>query len=285
MENVKIDLDGHSFDALAAGAKSGELVLLLHGFPEFSAIWDNELDSLAKAGFRALAVDQRGYSPSARPAAIEDYSIENMVSDSLGFADSQGADRFHLIAHDWGAMVAWALASAHPERILSINILSTPHPLALQNALKAGPEQHKMLSHVPFLRQRNGVPEAALASDGGARIRQGYAGRMPRYLEDEIVRRLLEPGALAATLNWYRAIDEDLSVPAGRIAVPTLYIWGDEDSAYGRKAAEDTARFIDAPYHFEILEGAGHWLPHESSETINKLLLSHVRENSENQLK
>ncbi|WP_405021609.1 alpha/beta hydrolase (plasmid) [Kitasatospora sp. NBC_00070] len=265
---------------MASGPENGELVVLLHGFPEFSVIWDDQLDSLAQAGFRAIAVDQRGYSPAARPAEVEDYAIGNMVADTLGFADSQGAERFHLIAHDWGAMVAWSLASARPERVISLGILSTPHPLALQDALAAGQDQHDRLGHVPFLRQGNGIPEAALCADGGARIRQGYAGRMPEYLQDEIVRRLLEPGALTATLNWYRAIDEDLSVPADRITVPTLYVWGNADSAYGRLAAEGTAGYIDAAYSFEVLEGAGHWLPHESAERIRQLLLDHARDNS-----
>src|SRR4051812_45231516 len=103
MESLTITLGEHVFDALAAGPADGDLVLLLHGYPEFADCWTEELAALAAAAYRAVAVDQRGYSPGARPTSISDYVVDNLVADALGFADSLGGPgRFHLVCHDWG---------------------------------------------------------------------------------------------------------------------------------------------------------------------------------------
>jgi len=276
IETLTIDVGSYRFSALAAGPRDGAFVLLLHGWPEFATSWTEELKALGHAGYRAVAVDQRGYSVGARPIEVDEYTPEHLVADALGFADVQGASRFHLIAHDWGGMVAWALASAHPDRLLSLTVLATPHPTALQEAAAADQGQYHRLDYIRFFRSPGSAAERSLLDNNATRLRAAYLGRLPAHLIDENVRRLSEEGALTSTLNWYRAVDDDFTVPAGRINVPTLYIWGTEDMALGRDAAERTAAFVDAPYRFEILNGASHWLPEEVPDKLIPLLLEHL---------
>ncbi|MEV0373785.1 alpha/beta hydrolase [Streptomyces sp. NPDC050636] len=276
IERLEIQIGPHTYDALASGPADGDFVLLLHGWPEFADSWSAVLPALGAAGYRALAVDQRGYSPRARPPRIADYAVPELVADALAFADSQGAGRFHLVSHDWGGMVAWALAGAHPERLKSLTVLATPHPEALNRAAAGDPDQHHRLDYVRFFRRESGLAEAALLADDAARLRAAYGGRVPGELVAANVRRLTEPGALTATLNWYRAPESVISVPAGRITVPTLFLWGSEDTALGRGAAQATAEWADGPYRFEALEGASHWLPEEVPEVVTPKILGHL---------
>ncbi|SOE15395.1 Pimeloyl-ACP methyl ester carboxylesterase [Streptomyces sp. 2323.1] len=275
-ERLEIQAGPHTYDALACGPADGEFVLLLHGWPEFADSWSEVLPALGTAGYRAVAVDQRGYSPRARPHRIADYAVPELVADALAFADSQGADRFHLVSHDWGGMVAWALAGAHPERLKSLTVLATPHPDALNRAAATDTTQHHRLDYVRSFRRDGGAAETALLADDAARLRAVYAGKVPDALVDGNVRRLSAPGALTATLNWYRAPESVISVPAGRISVPTLFLWGSEDTALGRGAAESTGEWVDGPYRFEALEGASHWLPEEVPDVVAPKILDHL---------
>ncbi|MFF8791133.1 alpha/beta fold hydrolase [Streptomyces sp. NPDC015125] len=276
VEHLEIQAGPYTYDALACGPTDGEFVLLLHGWPEFADSWSAVLPALGAAGYRAVAVDQRGYSPRARPPRIADYAVPELVADALAFADSQGAGRFHLVSHDWGGMVAWALAGAHPERLKSLTVLATPHPDALNRAAAEDPAQHHRLDYVRFFRRDDGAAETALLADDAARLRAAYAGKVPAALVDGNVRRLSAPGALTATLNWYRAPESVISVPAGRITVPTLFLWGSEDTALGRGAAESTGEWADGPYRFEALEGASHWLPEEVPDVVTPKILDHL---------
>ncbi|MFD3423436.1 alpha/beta fold hydrolase [Streptomyces decoyicus] len=276
VEHLEIQAGPYTYDALACGPADGEFVLLLHGWPEFADSWSAVLPALGAAGYRAVAVDQRGYSPRARPPRIADYAVPELVADALAFADSQGAGRFHLVSHDWGGMVAWALAGAHPERLKSLTVLATPHPDALNRAAAEDSTQHHRLDYVRFFRRDDGAAEAALLADDAARLRAAYAGKVPAELVEGNVRRLSAPGALTATLNWYRAPESVISVPAGRITVPTLFLWGSEDTALGRGAAESTGEWMDGPYRFEALEGASHWLPEEVPDVVTPKILDHL---------
>lgn len=277
MESLTITLGEHVFDALATGPADGEFVLLLHGYPEFADCWSEELTALGAAGYRAVAVDQRGYSPGARPGEIADYVVDNLVSDALGFAESQGADRFHLVAHDWGGIVAWALAGSHSDRLKSFTVLATPHPQALHAAIQSDQDQYNRLEYVRFFRAQVGGAEQAILADGGSRLAAAYGGAVSDDLVARNVKRLSEPGALTAALSWYRAVaTDDLDIPAGRVSAPTLYIWGSEDRALGRVAAESTEKWVDGPYRFVELPGASHWLPEESADQVIPLLLEHL---------
>jgi pimeloyl-ACP methyl ester carboxylesterase len=265
------------FDARLCGPEDGSVVVLLHGWPEFSSWWRNSLETLGAAGYRAVAFDQRGYSRGARPIEVAAYHPDRLVEDVLGIAEAVGAQSFHIVAHDWGGMVAWALATSHPHRLKSLTVLSTPHPIALQESRKADAAQDRRLDYVRFFRLRDGSPEMALLADGARRLRAAFDPRVPNDLVDEAALRLAEPGALFATLNWYRAVDDDLNVPAGEVRVPTLYIWGENDMALGEDAAVRTKDFVKAPYRFVRLAGHAHWLPNEGALDLQPLILEHLR--------
>lgn len=275
-DSLQITIGEYLFDALAAGPDEGELVLMLHGWPEFADCWTPYLRAFAADGYQVLALDQRGYSPGARPTEIDEYAVDKLVGDALAFADLQGARRFHLVAHDWGGMVAWALASAHPDRVRSLSVLATPHPLALQQAAATDQNQADRLEYVHFFQQPGHVAEQALTAEGGARLRAAYGGHIPEVQVERNIERLLAPGTLTATLNWYRATDAEFTVPAGPISVPTLYIWGSEDAALGRGAAEATGDFVTGPYQFAVLEGMSHWLPEQAPGQVLPLLREHI---------
>ncbi|HET7489971.1 MAG TPA: alpha/beta hydrolase [Acidimicrobiales bacterium] len=276
--------NGFEFTGLAEGPPDGPLVLLLHGFPQTSHEWRHQLPALAGAGYRAVAFDQRGYSPGARPEGVEHYRMHHLLADVLAVADGSGAERFDLVGHDWGGAVAWAVAMEQPQRVRTLTAVSMPHPAAFAAALLGGdPEQEKKSSYIEVLRAE-GVAEAMLLAGGGEGLRRVLAatGYPDPPAADPYVRVLSEPGALTAALSWYRAITPaDAAGWAagghrGRVAVPTLYVWGDGDAALGRKAAESTASWVDGPYRFEVLEGIGHWIPEEVPETLNRLLLEHL---------
>jgi pimeloyl-ACP methyl ester carboxylesterase len=273
-ERLEIAVGSFTFDALTAGPAGGELVLLLHGFPQSSHEWRAQVDALGAAGYRAVAPDQRGYSPRARPVGVEHYRAEHLVADVIGMADALGADRFHVVGHDWGASVGWHVAGRHPDRLLTLTPVSVPHPGAFSRALRSD-DQRGRSSYFALFRQE-GKAEDVLLEDGGNRLRAmfpltGLDGDVEVYVE-----RMLQPGAMTAALNWYRAVDIASVKGIGPIKTPTMFVWSTADPAIGRAAAEDTARHVDGPYRFEVLEGIGHWIPESAADELTRLLLDHL---------
>lgn len=266
-----------TFTVDTAGPDDGPLVLLLHGFPQTRHTWRAELPALAGAGYRAWAPDQRGYSPGARPSGIEAYRVENLVADVLALADAAGADRFHLVGHDWGGQVAWLTACHHPGRVASLAVLSRPHPRAFVEAMTADPAQaDRSRHHRSFL-----DPEATdrLLADGAGRFRQRLVDQgVPRDDLDAYWATLGQREALDAAINWYRAAGGS-GLRAGDTpdaTVPTLFVWGDADASVGRAAAEGTARHVRGPYRFVELAGVGHFVTDQAPEVFPPLLLEHL---------
>jgi pimeloyl-ACP methyl ester carboxylesterase len=174
IEPLQLPARGLAFDALAAGPPTGELVVLLHGFPQTSACWTQLLETLAAAGYRAVAPDQRGYSPGARPTTVSAYRLPELVADVVAIADRLDAETFHLVGHDWGGVVAWRLAGHQPERVATLTAVSTPHPRAFARALVAG-TQGLRSAYIPVFRLPR-LPELLL----GAHRQWGCAGCWPR---------------------------------------------------------------------------------------------------------
>jgi pimeloyl-ACP methyl ester carboxylesterase len=262
------------FDARAEGPDDGELVLLLHGFPQTSFSWRNQLDALAAAGYHAVAPDQRGYSPGARPADVGEYRVERLVADVLGFADALGVERFHLVGHDWGGAVAWQVAGRHPERLRTLTSLSTPHPAAFRRSIQDG-EQRDKSSYMLFFRSPEAEPFFLDNDAAGLRALYTASGLADDAVE-EYVRVLTQPGAMTGALNWYRAADPGLVEGLGPVTTPTMYVWSTSDPALGREAAEATAANVEGPYRFEVLEGVSHWIAEEAPDALNALLLEHL---------
>jgi len=276
MERRRLEARGLVFDLLAAGDPAGEPVLLLHGFPQTAACWTRLAEVLAGAGYRVLAPDQRGYSPGARPGAVPEYRMPELVADVLALADRAGADRFHLVGHDWGGAVAWHLAARHPERVATLTAVSTPHPRALAAALRSSAQPLRS-AYIAFFRTPR-LPELLLGARGLAPLRLLLArsGLGPEWAE-AYADALAEPGALAAALAWYRAAGPStLRAPA--VAVPTCHLWGSDDPALGRRATEATARWVTGPYRLDVLAGAGHWLPEQHAAELVGPVLGHLRQ-------
>jgi pimeloyl-ACP methyl ester carboxylesterase len=262
------------FDARADGPGDGELVLLLHGFPQTSLSWRHQLGALAAAGYRAVAPDQRGYSPGARPADVGEYRVERLVGDVLGFAEALGVERFHLVGHDWGGALAWQVAGRHPERLRTVTSVSTPHPGAFRRSIQDG-EQRDKSSYILFFRSPEAEPFFLDNDAAGLRALYIATGLSDDAVE-EYVRVLTQPGAMTGALNWYRAADLGLVEGLAPIMTPTMYVWSTGDPALGREAAEATAAQVEGPYRFEVLEGVSHWIPEDAPDGLNALLLEHL---------
>jgi pimeloyl-ACP methyl ester carboxylesterase len=257
---------GLTFDVLIDGPEMGAPVLLLHGFAESFHHWDAQVAALARAGYRAIAPSQRGYSPDARPdpADTGNYVFGSLVDDPMQIAAELSLKRFHLVGHDWGGSIAWGIADMYPERLASLTILSRPHPNAFNRALALpdGEQKHRSRHHRAFLEP--GAAAVVLANDAEwLRVRWDAAGVLGN------------PAAMEAALAWYRARGAIRS-PLGAIRVPTLYIWGDADDTVGRPAAEWTREYVSASYEFAVLPGGGHFTADQMPEAVNALMLAHL---------
>ncbi|MFI0961792.1 alpha/beta fold hydrolase [Streptomyces sp. NPDC021080] len=261
------------FDAVTAGPPDGRPVLLLHGFPQTGLAWREQIAALAAEGYRVVAPDQRGYSPGVRPERAEDYRISLLVADVVAITEELGWPAFDLVGHDWGGAVAWWTASAHPGRVRTLTVVSTPHPGALAEALRTDDDQRARSRYMIDWRETPATEQRLLADDARL-LRALYAGKVPSAGADAYVRHLSRPGALTAALNWYRSGRPDGTI--GVIEVPTLYVWSTEDTAFGAAPARETGHWVEGPYRFEVLPGLSHWIPEEAPGTLNRLLLEHL---------
>ena len=284
IEERLLDANDLRFVADVAGSPDAPLILLLHGFPQTRYTWRGQVPALAEAGYLAVAPDQRGYSPGARPERVEDYATDRLTSDALAIADGLGAHRFHLVGHDWGGQLAWLIAAQYPERVRTLTVLSRPHPAAFARAMSEDEEQsdrsrHHRAFQDPTTAQR-------LLADDCARLRATLADQgVPARAIDAYLDPLSSPGALDAALNWYRAGAGTTSTLAGSATpatkVPTLYLWGDEDATVGRRAAELTEAYVDSEYRFVVIEGAGHFITDQQPDQVTRELLVHLEAHRE----
>ncbi|WP_375498448.1 alpha/beta fold hydrolase [uncultured Jatrophihabitans sp.] len=264
--------DGLVFEVSDSGPAGAEVVVLLHGFPQNRREWDHVTPHLVGAGYRVLAPDQRGYSPGARPAGRRAYVQSHLVDDVVALIDAAGVQKVHLVGHDWGALVAWALTSRYPERVSTLTAVSVPHPKAFAWAMPRGQalkSWYMAAFQLPALPERLLATDRALALLGGSGL---TAEQMNAYIEP------LGRHGLTAALNWYRALpwSQREKGHARRSTVPTTYVWSDGDTALGRAGAEATERFVDAPYRFAVLPGVSHWIPDEAPDALADLILERV---------
>lgn len=249
-----LDHEGLRFDVTDAGPTGGTPVVLLHGFPTDRTSWDRVTPLLHTAGMRTFAPDQRGYGAGARPAGTAPYRLEHLVGDVLALVDATGHERVHIVGHDWGGAIAWLTAGNHPDRVASVTVLSTPHPAALSRAWRSPDQLRRSWYMAAF--QVPGLPELALA----VRFRALLGGSgLPAEDLERYAARLATVEGLRGPINWYRAARSS-HVRAHRITVPATLVWGSDDFALGRRAAELTREHVTGPYEFLEL-AAGHWLP------------------------
>ena len=275
--NTTIRANGLTFNARTAGPADGQLVILLHGFPQTSYEWRKQMPVLARAGYHVVAPDQRGYSPGARPTADADYTMDHMVADTIAIADRFHARKFHLVGHDWGAGVAWATAIEHPDRLRSLTAVSVPHPAAYAKASEnpAG-EQSRKKGYINTFAAPGAA--AGLASEGFLRAAFGTTATDADIAEYMKVLGTTE--AMNAALAWYRANDlrTGLGTGAPKVKVPTLFVYGTADCCLGRDAADLTKNYVDAPYNYEVLDGVTHWIPEAANVDLAAILVPFLHE-------
>jgi pimeloyl-ACP methyl ester carboxylesterase len=266
------------FDALIEGEPDAPLVLLLHGFASSMYAWRAQVPALAAAGYYAVAPSQRGYSPEARPdpTRFDNYDFEKLVGDAMDIASACcGNSRFHLVGHDWGGSLAWAIADRYPARLASLTILSRPHPVAFNKALAMpdGDQARRSQHHQAFLE-----PDAVarVLADNARWLRERWTRQgSPGAAQRQHLAIIGNSDAMTAALAWYRARGTHHR-PVGMTCVPTLYLWGDADDTVGRMAAEGTRACVDAPYRFEVLPAVGHFVHDQAPERVSALLLRHL---------
>lgn len=255
-----------------AGPESGPPTILLHGFPEFWYGWRHQIGPLAEAGMRVIVPDQRGYGRSDRPQGISAYHLDRLAGDVLALADAYGFATFRLVGHDWGGLVAWWVASHHPERIERLAILNAPHPGIVGAYMRHHPGQWMRSVYVGLFQLPN-LPERLLTADRGRALRHALTstsrpGAFSASDLDRYVEAWLQPGAMTAMLNWYRALVRLPRAAPPRVAVPTLILWGERDTALQAGLAEASLAFCDAG-RICWYPQASHWLAHEEPAAVS----------------
>lgn len=252
-------------------------MLLLHGFPQTAHSWRRVASELARAGYRTVAPNLRGVSPGARPPERAAYATLPLVADVLAIADALGAQRFHLVGHDWGGALAWQVAARHPGRLRSLSVVSTPHPLAFRRALDDPRADQAQRSAYMAIFRTEGAGEDMWLGGGIDGLRAIYAAAgLTTEEAAPCVAAFSDRAALTAFLNWYRAGDP-ADANGAPVRVPTLYVWSTGDPALGREAAEWTRDYVLGDYRFEVLEGIDHWIPEHAPERLTALLLEQFR--------
>src|SRR5215472_1480848 len=278
----RVSTNGIHLHIAEAGSTDGDLLFLLHGFPEFWYGWRNHISRFAAAGFRVVVPDQRGYNLSDKPKGVAAYDLDQACADIVGLADRFGRKTFSIVGHDWGAAVGWWTATRHADRLERLAVLNAPHPAVWYEAMQNNPAQRRKSWYVRFfgirylpellLRHRNFlalsrsfndvvVPEAFTPSDL-SRYRAAWS----------------QPGALTSMINWYRALLRK-QLPASeqcRVRVPTLVIWGAQDAFAERELAEASARLCDNA-RVTYLERSTHWVQHDEPERVGDLLLAFLK--------
>ena len=235
------------------------------------------LPVLAAAGYYAVAPSQRGYSPGARPMADSDYAIDHMVDDALAMATARGAGLFLLVGHDWGGAVAWIIAAQQPWRLKSLTVLSTPNLDAFEAAADNPLSLQTEMSAYAKVFATPGIAKV-LMSGGPKFFALGLtAFGLPLARAEVYADALGDADALNAATAWYRANPVPPTQPIGPIAVPTLYLWGDLDFAFGEYAANHTGQYVQAPYQFGALLGVNHWIVDNDTEQASLFIAEQVQ--------
>ena len=257
-------------------AGDGPLVLLLHGFPEFWYGWRQQIAPLARAGFRVVAADLRGYNLSSKPDAFADYTADKLAEDVRGLIRELGAESAMVVGHDWGGTVAWALAMNHPEVVDRLVILNAAHPRKLNEGLRN--LRQLLRTWYFFYFQTPRLPERRARRRHWRFFKRFLRDARPPHTEQEIDRYVeawSQPGAAKAMIDYYRAAvrlqpKQDELRP---VTAPTLVIWGQGDRYLGPKLAEPHHEDVPNLDRVERLPDASHWVHHDEAERVNELLV------------
>jgi len=261
-------------------AGEGPLVLLLHGFPQFWYEWRHQIPALVEAGFRVIAPDMRGYNLSDKPPGVRAYRVELLARDVERLMLACGERTATVVGHDWGAIVAWFAAMRYPRCVGRLVILNVPHPARFIDGLLS-PQQLLRSSYVFFF-QIPRLPEEVIRAGDFALLRSVLRSdpvRPGTFTAEDInryVEAIARPGALTATLNYYRALlrnARETQALLERIEAPVLVIWGQKDRALSRWLADPPLLWVPNLLSVERLPEASHWVAEDRPQDVNTLLL------------
>jgi epoxide hydrolase 4 len=274
-------VNGVTLHTVEAGEPGRPLVLLLHGFPEFWWAWRHQITPLADAGYHVVAPDLRGYNGSDVPHGLAAYHLDVLTGDVTALADAYGADRFHLVGHDWGAVVSWWVAARHPHRVRRLVAMDGTHPDTVPRRAVTHPTQAVRSSYVAFF-QLPRVPEAALRMAGFAGLRAVLrsTSRKDAFTPADLahyVEAWSQPGSLTGMLNYYRALRLRTPGTASRITSPTLILWGEKDQFLELHLAQRGLALCDQG-RLVVLGGATHWLHLEQPDRVTAEILGFLDE-------
>lgn len=288
IRSERVRANGLDFHVNVCG-EGDRLALCLHGFPELGFSWRHQLPLLASLGYRAWAPDLRGYGQTDRPEGLAEYAIEHLVADVGALVDAAGARETILLAHDWGAMIAWQFAAHRARPLERLVIMNGPPPGAFQRRRPSIFSRQFWRFWYVFFLQLPWLPEVLLAARDYRVIEQtftgGTAGRPERFPE-EVVRVYKEgaarPGARTAMIHYYRALLRGGG--ARRVAAmgfpvvetPTLLIWGEEDPILVPATTDDAHNWVEDLTR-RFIPGVGHWVQQEAPETVNEMLAAWLR--------
>lgn len=281
-----VDVDSitlETFECTAPGASDpARLALCLHGFPEHAHAWRHQMEPLARAGYRVWAPNLRGYGNSSRPPRTRDYAIETLMDDVAGLIDASGARETVLLAHDWGAIIAWYFAMRRVRRLTHLVILNVPHPEPMAREFRVNPLQRRSSWYTLFF-QIPGLPERLLGRRGAEGIAELFrtgTARSDAIGEDDaevFARNARQPGALKAMIDYYRAMGRGGGAARQRrlghppIETPTLLIWGEQDVAL-RKASTYGTEAWASPLTIRYLPHCSHWVQQDDPAGVNAML-------------
>ena len=265
---MRVDANGVGIEYEVTG--DGRPVVLLHGFPDSGRLWRHQVPALAEAGFKVIVPDLRGYGRSDKPTAVEAYTMDLLVGDVLAVISAAGVEKAHVVGHDWGAGIAWAIASVAAEQVDHLVALSVGHPAAF---FANGFEQHEK-SWYMLLFQFSGIAEEWLSAEDWANFRAW--GRHPDA--DATIAELEANSSLTPGLNYYRAnIPPELFLQSGLeippVQAPTMGVWSSGDPALTEAQMTSSARNVAGPWRYERLDGPAHWMQLESPGEVNRLLI------------
>lgn len=279
IETRMVAANGLTFEVDVCG-QGRRLALCLHGFPEHSFSWRHQLPMLAEAGYQAWAPNLRGYGRSTRPQSMGAYAIEDLLADVAGLIDAADAEETVLIAHDWGAVIAWYFAMRQQRPLTKLIICNVPHPGAMSDGFSW--EQLKRSWYIFFF-QIPWLPERMLGREGaggiGRMIRESACN--PELFPDEVIdvysRNAAQPGALTAMINYYRALvrgggaRRQKQLGFGVIPTPTLMIWGEDDVALTKETTYGTDAFVD-DLTIRYLPRVSHWVQQDAPLEVNAMM-------------
>jgi len=272
-----VEANGQTFEVAQAG-EGKKFALCLHGFPELHYSWRFQIPLLVEQGYRVWAPNMRGYGGSSKPEAVRDYALDNLCADVAALIEASGAEEVTLIAHDWGAIVAWAFAIQKIRPLKQLVIMNVPHPMVGRREIRHWRQLKR--SWYIFFFQIPWLPEFLMSRGQGEPIKRAFSNmaRDQRNFTDDALdhyaKAAMRPGSLKAMVNYYRALlrhGDTVDVEDKKIDLPTLMIWGEEDSALNIKCTEGTEQWVPN-LELHRIPGVSHWVQQEAPVKVNAIL-------------